>query len=227
MGGVYEQALGRLSGYRKDCLITQHQLAQLMGITQSQYSKMESGRAEIPFRMIVQLYQRGWDIDYLVTGESWLIADERIEWLRHRYSDSERREVFQLIVWAGEVCLKQYQNGMRFRERKLLKLLLYYGEEMSVLELVRRAREVSQGEMAQELGIGLRKYRALEKETAVPDFKVLCRVYELEYALPTLFLNRRRGEEVLVGRLWGQLNQEERERVWQFLKCGSSLVQKR
>ena len=69
MSVVYRDVLERFVKYREQRNISQNELAQMLCISQSYVSKMEVGKARISFDILTALYQKGWDIDYIITGQ--------------------------------------------------------------------------------------------------------------------------------------------------------------
>lgn len=69
MSVVYKDVLERFVKYREQRNISQNELAQMLCISQSYVSKMEVGKARISFDILTALYQQGWDIDYIITGQ--------------------------------------------------------------------------------------------------------------------------------------------------------------
>ena len=223
MGILYEQVLDRLREYRGNRSMTQREVAQMLGISQSQYSKMESGNAQIPYRVLLCMYKEGWDLDYLVTGEVFEGEGGRFVDVRGRFSGMERSVAYQLILWAVDVFLI-VDGREQSEEIRLMKILLYHEDRTSVLRVVRESLDMSQVIMAESVGIGLRKYRQLERESKQPDFKVLCQVCELGRAVPTLFFDWEAGKSLLVERLWGEFSEERQRKLWMLLESGRRLA---
>lgn len=69
MSVAYKDVLERFVKYREQRNISQNELAQMLRISQSYVSKMEVGKARISFEILTALYQKGWDIDYIITGQ--------------------------------------------------------------------------------------------------------------------------------------------------------------
>lgn len=69
MSVAYKDVLERFVKYREQRNISQNELAQMLRISQSYVSKMEVGKARISFEILTALYQQGWDIDYIITGQ--------------------------------------------------------------------------------------------------------------------------------------------------------------
>ena len=70
MRSSYEDFLRRLNQYRMRLNMTQEAASSALGITQSQFSKMELGRTIMPYKALEALIGLGWDIDYLIAGEN-------------------------------------------------------------------------------------------------------------------------------------------------------------
>ena len=66
---MYDEFLRRVEQYRLLYKMTQEEVSNKIGITQSQFSKMELGKTIFPNHVLKSLSDMHWDIDYLVTGK--------------------------------------------------------------------------------------------------------------------------------------------------------------
>lgn len=108
MSVVYKDVLERFVKYREQRNISQNELAQMLRISQSYVSKMEVGKARISFEILTALYQQGWDIDYIITGQ-----ENHRTVLNDLYDscNKERRADFlQYMVWTVRQASKVMKN---------------------------------------------------------------------------------------------------------------------
>ena len=68
MSRAYDKMLNRLNAYRKMQNMSQENMGSVMGITQSHYSKLESGKKIISGEELYKLKKKGIDVDYLFSG---------------------------------------------------------------------------------------------------------------------------------------------------------------
>lgn len=101
MSVAYKDVLERFVKYREQRNISQNELAQMLRISQSYVSKMEVGKARISFEILTALYQQGWDIDYIITGQ-----ENHRTVLNDLYDscNKERRADF-CSIWFGQ-CVR-------------------------------------------------------------------------------------------------------------------------
>ena len=70
MSSAYDKVLQRLQAYRQTQKLNQDSMSQIMGVTQSHYSKMETGKIVITGEELKNFDSHGFDVDYLITGEN-------------------------------------------------------------------------------------------------------------------------------------------------------------
>lgn len=120
MSVAYKDVLERFVKYREQRNISQNELAQMLRISQSYVSKMEVGKARISFEILTALYQQGWDIDYIITGQ-----ENHRTVLNDLYGscNKERRADFlQYMVWTVRQGIKSYEKHIKQMERILRNL---------------------------------------------------------------------------------------------------------
>lgn len=164
----YRETLQRIILHRKICQVSQKRMGEFLGISQSQYSKMELGRLEIPFEVVDSWAQAGWDVDYFVTGRQRLDAD-CLE-LSGEYILNGRQELFEELFDrfdSGDIGLCPEAGN---EERALRQLVKQPGEHYLLCN-ARQLNGMSQEVMSRCLGIGVRKYRRMEQGGGTPGFK--------------------------------------------------------
>lgn len=100
MGSAYEGVLQRLQMYRQKRKLNQKSMSQMMGVTQSHYSKLEQGKTIISAEELKNFDSHGCNMDYLLTGE------ECEETILNHYLGVCKKEIksdfLQLMVWTIE-----------------------------------------------------------------------------------------------------------------------------
>lgn len=115
MSVVYRDVLERFVKYREQRNISQNELAQMLCISQSYVSKMEVGKARISFDILTALYQQGWDIDYIITGQ-----ENHRTVLNDLYESCKedcRADFLQYMIWT---VIKEKDAMMFFRKDGIL-----------------------------------------------------------------------------------------------------------
>ena len=111
MSVVYRDVLERFVKYREQRNISQNELAQMLCISQSYVSKMEVGKARISFDILTALYQQGWDIDYIITGQ-----ENRRTVLNDLYESCKedcRADFLQYMIWTVMQGIKSYEKQVK------------------------------------------------------------------------------------------------------------------
>lgn len=224
MNKLYEETLHRLVCSRQLEEITQMDMGKQFGVTQSHYSKMELGKAEITYDFLCKMYAENWDIDYLVTGIIYRGDNELLQRLLLSCEQKEKRELLRLIVWGIEQLLEQPVNETVKRELRAMHLLLEMEVPCSMIYRVRNIRECSQVSMAEALGIGMRKYRKLECGETQPDLELMTKVYHISGCRPSLFIDENAGKRILLNSLWNMLGEPVQKELIDFLDSGIRIM---
>lgn len=187
----YSLIVRRLEAYRKKCHIPQTELAKDLDITQSQYSKIELGKVKLSYSVLNKLYEKGWDIDMIITGES---CEPILPGLEKAFSATDRKQYIsgmKLCEWAMEQWEAKEQKE-ELPGRRLLRTFLRSDEETTSLERLRTAFEVSQIKMAEIVGVNIKKYRALEKGNVELDAELMANIYEATKCKPVYFMDEQK-----------------------------------
>ena len=188
----YEAIVKRLAAYRKECNLRQNDLAKQFKMTQSQYSKVESGKIKISFDNLYVLQMKGYDIDALILGESKQKLLPCLEQLTHVEDEKQFVSLMKLCEWAWE----QWELDGGVPEGiggQLFKIWAGVdGRKDSQWVRLRKAyNDTSQMKMANQIGVNIKKYRLLEQEDAKPDAELLLNVYKLTECKPGFFMDER------------------------------------
>lgn len=229
MSVKYQEVLERFIKHREVRNMSQQQLADMVGLSQSYVSKMEVGKARIPFDTLVALNDNLWDIDNIITGESYerTVLDELFE----ACEDSKKADFLQYIVWTLAQGIKRYDRQLQLMGRYAEKIeylrlkTTNTAAEESVLYGIRTAENLSQQSMAKRLHVDIKKYRALEKNIKHPDAEILMLLYNNFNCMPFEMIN---GKSDLreVNRIWNRLNSDLKEELLEFIKRGLAFMNK-
>lgn len=180
MKNNYISVAERLKIYRKELNVSQNDMADLLGVTQSHYSRLEDGKKIISYQSLKRFKNNGGDIQYLITGK-WIRKGKIDEYLEKCRKIEDKEELLKLIIWAikqGEriECEKKeiFEKSFLPREIELSK---------GVWKAIRIIENLTQVEMASLLDINIKRYRRIEKKQILPDADVLYSLYtKLDYS---------------------------------------------
>ncbi len=213
MRDSYEKFLYRLNQYRIHLNLTQEETSIELGITQSQFSKMELGRSVVPFRIMELLLKMGWDVDYLVTGRKSCTRSSALNALIHK-EEENRKEFLGALAWLLELGIEksrvEFDDEIRC-EIAILRRRSGLSSTGSVLHEVRKIAGFAQIPMSEKLGVNIRKYRMLEKEQISPDAELLLRIYEVTGCKPSLLLDY--ADNRIVDDLWDRIRPAVRKKI--------------
>ena len=184
----YRMIVERLMEYRKASKLVQAQMAEYVRLSQSQYSKIEKGVSKLSFDGAKRLYDIGWDMDMIITGE---VSGTLTESMRKVLIEERGGSLRRMLEQCGELMTAWTQEKPGKAELGYKLLQNYLSEESPMLPL-RRLRTIwgeSQENMAELIGVDLKKYRLLEKGTVNPDAELLARIYELTNCKPSFFFD--------------------------------------
>lgn len=208
MCSSYEDFLRRLNQYRQRLNMTQEETSRALGITQSQFSKMELGKTIMPYKALAHLISMGWDVDYLITGKEICRRDSELRKVVMHAEEEYRPRLFDAIAWMLKQGLDKRTSELDFEtkcEMEILKMRASGRPSDSVLYRMRKILGMSQIPMAEKLGVNIKKYRMLEKNEANPDAELLSRIYEVTGCKPSLLINYDDIENVIIDDLWSQI----------------------
>ncbi|MGN0365338.1 MAG: helix-turn-helix domain-containing protein [Suilimivivens sp.] len=216
MRSSYEDFLQRLTQYRQRLNMTQEETSKAIGVTQSQFSKMELGKTIVSYKCLQNLVRKGWDIDYLLTGKEVLRTSSEMTELLMHVTDENRQEFLRAVAWILEQAVLKCVSDVDFEtkcEIEILKREAGRRKTDSVLYEIRKMSGISQIPMAERLGVNIKKYRMLEKNKVHPDAELLLRIYEVTGCKPSLLVNFGNVENMIIDDLWRQINQTVREKI--------------
>lgn len=200
----------RLAGYRELMNLSQTQMGEKLGVTQSHYSKLESGLKGVSFRNLKCFEENGGDAFFLITGDH-RREGELEHYLERGGSRYEKTRIFEILVWATETGRRSLGDdaaALTERTGKCIRLIRNYSEDLSVWRNIRKAEDCSQEDMAKIFDINIKRYRSIEKGESMPDAEILQTLYEKMNYSPLLILDRRMYYLDELNRVWEALPQD-------------------
>ena len=197
----------RLAAYRELMNLSQAQMGEKFGVTQSHYSKLESGLKGVSFRNLKSFEENGGDLFFLITGEH--REKGKLEFYLERCASGYGKEkIFEILVWAAETG-REYAGKentiLTERTDKCIRLMRDYSEEQTVWQNIRRAEGCSQEDMAKLFDINVKRYRSIEKEESMPDAEILQTLYEKMHYSPLVIMDREMYYMDELNRVWETL----------------------
>ena len=228
MRDKYDNFLHRLNQYRLRLNMTQEETGSELGVTQSQFSKMELGKIIIPYKVLVLLMKMGWDVDYFITGKETYQSISELNLFMDGVEERYRKELLSAVVWFLEQGINKCVLDISFETKCEIGILKKRASEEkfeSVLYEARKIAGIAQIPMSEKLGVNIKKYRKLEKEQLCPDAELLLRIYEETGCKPSLLFNCINVESLIINDLWNDITPPVRksilslvEQVYGFLK---------
>lgn len=206
--GEYSDVLKRLIVFRKNIGYTQSEIASKLGIPQEQYSCIENGKSKLTYPNMLVLREYGVDIDYLITGRNY---DDLCNNVREELHIPAKNEGHMLRMVMYLFCIAAEKNNTS--TDSLIKYFSDNWNDFTMLRYIRYIKKYSQITMADVLGVGIKKYRELEKEYRYPDAELLHRLYAMTGYQPTLFLDCCNRQLTIVSTYWNEMPESEKKRV--------------
>lgn len=221
----YDEMLVRLEKYRKSIHMMQKQMGQAIGVSQEQYSYLENGNTKLTDKNLKALADTGADIDYIITGEHFQYNADDLEAEINR-SGKGRNFALKMLanVMSEKIERGEIQNVSK-SEAKLISAMTDSWDDFSMVSFVREEERCSQIEMAQRLGVGIKKYRELEKETQYPDAELLLSLYNMSGYQPALFMNLCDRRMLAVKMLWSAFETEDKSQLLDFVRNLRNVMQ--
>ncbi|MCM1466741.1 MAG: helix-turn-helix transcriptional regulator [Alistipes sp.] len=231
--GKYEYVLKRLAEFRKSLDLTQVEMAEKLNISQEQYSYLENGKVKITAEMLRSFSKMGLSVNYLITGREERGDKSRFAGMFETVRDEEyKKKMKRLMVYLLNLI---FISGApeRVNEKDggqdLLRYLEKCGDDFSMILYVRTKFHLSQIAMADELGVGIKKYRKLEKELIYPDAELLFVLWQKSGCPPILFLDICDRELYIIDLFWNMLSEEQTAKAGTLFRdveqfCGNPLL---
>lgn len=222
--GDYKDVLKRLAAYRKKLGATQKQIGQELGLSQEQYSYLENGKIKITESNLRSLLNSGWNIDYLITGIEFDSNSTELEDIFSQFEDSRTKEFVMKLL--AEILLEKAGSNKALEKHKetgaavdLLEAVLKSWDDFSMTLFVREQLHLTQLVMAEKIGVGIKKYRDIEREKRFPDAEMLLSFYSMSGYRPLLFLDYYDRRLMSMNMVWAMLTKKEKRVVIDFVRA--------
>lgn len=219
----YDEMLKRLRAYRQGLGLKQRQICEAIGMTQEQYSYIENGFIRITDSHLRVFHSMGLDLNYLITGKKYNYAAEDFDMLLNEFEEPQRNFVMKIIAellvekWEHKVFSQDVPKSV-IKRMHLLSAVLGLWNSFSMLEFVRNDQSFSQFDMMKQLGVGIKKYRMLEREEEFPDADILLSLYDISGYPPIMFMDIYDRRLLAVKAVWVIAKTKYRSDIAGFVK---------
>ncbi len=226
--GDYTDVLKRLVMYRKSLGLIQTELAEKVGIGQEQYSYIENGSVKISGHLLLEFMKVGFGTDELIAGRSYSYEADDLDRAINTI-DTEENKNFALKLLAELIVDKsrhrrEHMNGETADNMEMLDALSQSWNDFSMTQFVRTRLSLSQIEMAERLGLGIKKYRELERETIYPDAETLLSLYNMSNYQPMLFMNMSDRKIQIIKSIWCIFTPAEKEKLLNYAVASANIL---
>lgn len=227
MGRDYSEVVERLQQYRRAQRKTQREMSAEMGVTQSHYAKLESGANVISYDCLKTFENNGGDLNFLITGrysESGILDD----YVRQCTTKSGKLQMQRLIIWAVNMGLALEQGREERLPESVYRNLRLAQTELdmpwNVWKSIRKLDEITQFQMAEILGINIKRYVRLENEIIGPDAEILYRLYSALSYIPCIAMSSQKYNLSECNHAWDYFSEEVKDKLESMLTQGLELV---
>lgn len=227
MGRDYSEVAKRLQSYRRAQRKTQKEMSADMGVSQSHYAKLESGANVISYDCLKKFERNGGDINYLITG---YYSDAGVlnDYMDQCVTREGKLRMHRLIVWTVNLGLAMEEDGKGELSKAVSKNLrlaqMEFDRPWSVWKSIRKLDEITQFQMAEILGMNIKRYVRLENENIGPDAEILYRLYsELSYN-PSIAMSSPKHNLKECNDVWNSFSGEAKKKLAVILVQGLELI---
>ena len=219
--GEYTDVLKRLVMYRKSLGMVQTEVAKKVGIGQEMYSYIENGSIKISGELLIEFMKIGCSTDELIAGKEYNYEADDLEAAVDSIAAEEDRN-FALKLLAELIvnkCGRKRESitGETADNMLMLDALSKSWDNFSMTCFVRKKLLLSQIDMAERLGLGIKKYRAIEREIIYPDAETLFSLYDMSHYRPILFMNMKDRKIQILKSIWGIFTSAEKEKLLKYV----------
>ena len=188
MGTDYSEFIDRLKEERIRRRSSQKEMAYLIHITQSNYSKVEKGLHRLSYEELKYLLKTQIDMLYVFTGFRY----------SEKYSEQFKQFTYTelccfLHIIFSIIALNDYKTDSNewrdvLTRVKYVPFVSIYSKNYSIFHVIRYMTDSRQKTMADKLGVDIKKYRELEKDRCLPDSEIIWKLYHLYNVSPAIVL---------------------------------------
>lgn len=193
MSATYNDVLERLKEERNRLLLSQNEMARIVHMTQSNYSKVELGLRRLGYDELKYLCESQLDVYYIFTG--YRSSRKYMEFLLQcEYSElcCYLSIIYSVVVLRKGKCATECWKSILDRT-KYVPLIVDNPKAKNIFLVLRNSINCRQSKLAEELGVDIKKYRDLEKGRGLPDSELLWRLYDSFHISPMVLLKDKNG----------------------------------
>ena len=212
MNEAYSKVLKRLWEYRKKMNLSQREISETIGLTQSHFSKIERYEKILSLDSLIKLNENGVDMDFLITG---IETDKSIlDDLFKKCPDSHKEEFLNVMfLYVNSALISLGDEKILDYEKELTILRFNFSQRIhynnkTVWHCLRQLSGVTQEKFANELNIGLKYYREIEKLQSSPNVETLVLLYEKYGYYPSLVSTEKANYLLTLNKIWPSLSTE-------------------
>ncbi len=219
MGEGYYDAMQRLKEERMLRGLTQEELGGRIGMTQGHYCKVEQAQKRLTYQELGRLAGEV-DLNYVYAGRR---MKQRHEEMLSSYSYEELFDYLNITASLAACAYESQRLSKRdelYRQLRSIRYLTGEGgcREKTVFLAVRQMEQISQKDMAEQLGIDIKTYRVLERGKRLPDSEMIWRLYDI-YKVPfSLVLRDLKGIVCEIEFLLEGLKRRRTEAVYRYFE---------
>lgn len=226
--GEYTDVLKRLVMYRKSLGMVQTEVAEKVGIGQEMYSYIENGSVKISGQLLIKFMNIGCDMDELISGREYSYEADDLESAVNSIDTEEGRN-FALKLLTEVIVNKYSKNNEKVQGETAENMLMVDAlsqswDDFSMTFFVRKKLLLSQIDMAERLGLGIKKYRAIEREKLYPDAETLFSLYDMSHYQPSLFMNLKDRKMQILKSIWGIFSASEKEKMLKYAVYSADML---
>lgn len=214
----YDSVLVRLKEERWRLSVTQEQMGVYIHSSQSSYSKVERGERLLAFAELKSMCEHGVDVHFIFTGQR---CDERYQEFFHRLEYPELLGCMGVLASAVKYL---YISGTSEGWEAIYRQVVFWGCVESLRESdgnvfygLRKQLDYTQQKLADQLGVDIKKLRALETNRALPDSELVYKLYDMYHIPPAAVLKDAEGLANEISCLLEMMDVEEGGLVFRFL----------
>ncbi len=194
MSVFYENVLKRLIEERRRLGLSQREMGRLVRLDQSNYSKVEMGNRRLNYHELKRLGDSQADLYYIFTGKRY---DGRYGFFAAELNYAHLVGLLNLMRTFSNFRhgAEDADQGAMLSVSAELSRLSEWGQRSgrSIFYYIRILLDCNQKEMADGLGVDVKKLRRLENGGCLADSELICIMYENYRVSPSLVLQDRKS----------------------------------
>lgn len=212
----YSDVCRRVAQYRYQSGFSQEQMANILDMTQENYSHIENGKVKIAGSVIRDFFKLGWDIDYIITGRRFELHNDFSDTFMEFEDKNDRSFASRMIAELMILQMLKTNHTLTDEQRSIVKITCYYlrhWDNFSMFAFIRTLEGVNQTVMAGKLGVSYKTYGAFERETKFPDALMLMECYNQYGYQPSLYLKYFDRKAIILNSIWENFDNVVRSKM--------------